>query len=117
MMWRFLLIAFLIAHGLVHLPVWVWVPKPKDGKEMPFDSTYSWLLGNQKALATVVALAAAVLLITGGVALWAHVEWWRPVGLTGLALSFGLMVLYFNPWFLFIEGVNAALIVGLARLT
>ena len=34
----------------------------------------------------------------------------------GLALSLGLMVLYFDPWFLFIEGVNAALFVSIAWL-
>lgn len=28
----------------------------------------------------------------------------------GLAASFGLMVVYFNLWYLFIEGVNAALV-------
>jgi hypothetical protein len=33
-----------------------------------------------------------------------------------LTVSFGLMVLYFHPWFLFIQAVNAALIVGLRWL-
>jgi hypothetical protein len=31
---------FLIAHGLVHLAVWL--PEPKDA---PFDPGHSWLLG------------------------------------------------------------------------
>ncbi len=31
MMWRFLFVSFLIAHGLVHLAIWL-VPKPADGK-------------------------------------------------------------------------------------
>ena len=37
--------------------------------------------------------------------------------MVGLATSFGLMVVYLNPWYLFIEGVNAALIVGMVWLT
>jgi hypothetical protein len=34
----------------------------------------------------------------------------------GLAVSLGLMVVYFNPWLLFIQAVNAALIVGILWL-
>jgi hypothetical protein len=34
-MWRFLFIGFLIAHGLVHLAIWL-MPKPADQKA-PFD--------------------------------------------------------------------------------
>ena len=44
-MWRFIFIAFLIAHGLVHVAMWVFVPKPAPGKEAPFDASHSWLLG------------------------------------------------------------------------
>ena len=114
-MWRFLFIAFLIAHGLVHLVIWL-MPKPPDQKA-PFDPDHSWLLGDQKAVAVVLAVAAAALLVAGGLGLWAHADWWRASAAVGLATSFGLMVVYFNPWYLFIEGVNAALIVGMVWLT
>ena len=114
-MWRFLFVSFLIAHGLVHLAIWL-VPKPAAGKA-PFDVTHSWLLGDLRPLAVFLALVAAALLVGGGVGLWAHAEWWRGVAVVGLAVSFGLMVLYFNPWYLFIETVNAALVVGLAWLS
>lgn len=33
-----------------------------------------------------------------------------------LAISSGLMVAYFNPWYLFIEGINATLIVGIVGI-
>ena len=105
-MWRFLFISFLIAHGLMHLAIWL-VPKPADGK-VPFDVSHSWVLGDLKPLAVFLAVVAAALLVGGGVGLWAHAEWWRGVAVVGLAVSFGLMVLYFNPWYLFIEAVNAA---------
>jgi hypothetical protein len=114
-MWRFLFIGSLIAHGLVHLAIWV-MPKPKD-QQAPFDPDHSWLLGEQKTTAVLLAVTAAVLLMAGGLGLWAHADWWRSVAVIGLAASFGLMVLYFNPWYLFIEGVNASLIVGIVWLT
>jgi hypothetical protein len=84
-MWRFLFIVFLIAHAFVHLAIWL-MPKPRD-QAAPFDANHSWLLGDQRTLAVL------------------------------LAASFGLMVVYFNPWYLFIEGVNAVLIIGLVWLT
>jgi hypothetical protein len=113
-MWRILFIGFLIAHGLVHLTIWL-MPKPAEGKA-PFDVNHSWLLGSQRSLAVVFAIAASALLVTAGLGLWAHADWWRAVAVVGLAASFGLMVLYFNPWYLFIETVNAGLIVGIAWL-
>jgi hypothetical protein len=113
-MWRFLFIAFLIAHGLMHLAIWL-MPKPAEQKA-PFDPDHSWLLGDQKAVAVVLGVAAAALLVAGGLGLWAHSGWWRSVAVIGLATSFGLMVVYFNTWYLFIEGVNAALIVGMVWL-
>ena len=116
-MWRFLFVAFLVAHGLVHLVMWVWVPKPQTGKEPPFDASYSWLLGNQKGVAATVALVTAAILVASGLGLWAHADWWRAAAVVGLAVSFGLMVVYFTPWFLFIEGVNAALFVSIVWLS
>jgi len=113
-MWRLLFIAFLIAHGLVHLAIWL-MPRPAEEKA-PFDPDHSWLLGNQKTVAVVLAVMAAVLLLAGGLGLWAHAGLWRGVAAIGLAISLGLMVVYFNPWYLFIGAINAALIVGIVWL-
>jgi len=113
-MWRFLFIGFLVAHALVHLAIWL-MPKPPDQKA-PFDPNHSWLLGDQRTVAVLLAVMAAVLLMAGGLGLWAHAGWWRGVAAIGLVASFGLMVVYFNPWYLFIEGINAALIVGIVWL-
>ncbi len=114
-MWRFLFIGFLIAHGLVHLAIWL-MPKPAEQKA-PFDPDHSWLLGDQKTVAVLLAVTAAVLLVGAGLGLWGAADWWRGVAVVGLVTSFSLMVVYFTPWYLFIEGVNAALIVGIAWLT
>src|SRR5919201_6575633 len=112
-MWRFIFIGFLIAHGLVHVAMWVFVPEPAPEKEAPFDASYSWLLGNQRALAASVAIATAAILIVAGFGLWGHADWWRAAAVIGLTASFLLMVVYFTPWFFFIEGVNAALIASI----
>ena len=113
-MWRVLFIAFLLLHAGIHVAIWA-TPASKDPKA-PFDAGHSWLLGDQRALVLVLALVAAGFLVVAGIGLWAHAEWWRPAVVVGLAVSFGLMVLYFNPWFLFIEVVNAGLILGILWL-
>lgn len=114
-MWRLLFIGFLIAHGLVHLAMWL-SPKPKD-QTVPFDPGHSWLFGDRRTLAVAVAAAAAVTLVAAGLGLWGHADWWRGAAVVGLAVSFGLMVLYFTPWYLFIGTVNAALIVAIVWLS
>ena len=116
-MWRFLFIAFLIAHGLIHLVIWVIPPKPKDEAARPFDPSHSWLLGDREGPARAAALAATVLLIAAGLGLWAGVDWWQSAAVAGLATSLGLMIVYFDRWFLFIEAVNAGLIVGILWLS
>jgi hypothetical protein len=109
-MLRWLLIGFLIAHGLVHVAIWA----PKyDPEKVPFDAAHSWLIGDQRPLAQVLAFAAAAILILAGIALWAHGGWWRPTAVVGLSLSTPLLLLYFTPWYLFILPVNVALIVGI----
>jgi hypothetical protein len=112
--WRFLFIAFLIAHGGIHVAIWA-TPKPKDPPP-PFDPSHSWVLGDRRGVALVLALVAGVALVAAGIGLWASAEWWRPVAVAGLAVSFGLMVLFFTPWFVPIQVLNAALIVGLLWL-
>jgi len=110
-MLRVLLIGFLIAHGLVHVAIWA----PKyDPEKAPFDASHSWLIGDHRPLAQVLAFAAAAILVLAGIALWSHGGWWRPTAVLGLSVSTALLLLYFNPWYLFILAVNAALIVGIA---
>lgn len=110
---RFGFLAFLIAHGAVHAGVWA-LPRP-PGQERPFDPSESWLLGSQQSLATLLALSAAVLLVAAGSFLWAQFPSWRPLAVMGLAVSFVLMSLFFNPWFLPIQVVNAGLIARVLR--
>jgi hypothetical protein len=112
-LFRGLLIAFLIAHGLVHVALWA----PKfDPTSAPFHPSHSWLLGDRRLVAQVLAFTAAAVLVVAGIALWADTAWWQPMAVAGLVLSTVLLVLYFHPWFLFILAINVALIVGIAWL-
>jgi hypothetical protein len=113
MLLRVLLIGFFVAHGLVHVAIWA--PKYDPGKA-PFDASHSWLIGDRRALAQALAFAVAAILILAGIALWAQGGWWRPTAVVGLGLSTALLLLYFNPWYLFILAVNTALIVGIAAM-
>ena len=46
-MLRFIMIGFLIAHGLVHVAIWA----PRyDPQKAPFDASRSWLIGDQRGL-------------------------------------------------------------------
>ncbi len=67
-MWRVLFIAFLLAHAGIHAGIWA-TSAPKDPKA-PFDAGHSWLFGDQRALALVVALVAAGFLLVAGIGLW-----------------------------------------------
>jgi hypothetical protein len=108
---RWLLIGFLIAHGLVHVAIWA----PKyDPEKAAFDASHSWLIGDQRPFAQVLAFTAAALLVLAGIALWTHSGWWRPTAVVGLSVSTALLLLYFTPWYLFILPVNVALIVGIS---
>jgi hypothetical protein len=113
-MWRALFVAFLLVHAGIHVAMWA-SPEPKDPKAS-LDAGHSWLLGDQRALALSLALVAAGFLAAAGIGLWAHADWWRLVAVVGLAVSFGLMALYFHPWFLSIEVVNAGLLLGILWL-
>jgi hypothetical protein len=113
MLLRVLLSVFFIAHGLVHVAIWA---PNYDPKKAPFDASHSWLLGDQRPLARVLAFLAAAILIVAGIALLVQGGWWRPTVVVGLSVSTALLLLYVNRWYLFILAVNLALIVGIAGM-
>jgi hypothetical protein len=90
----------------------IWAPK-YDPAKAPFDASRSWLLGDQRGLAQVLAFAAAAALALADIVLWAHGGWWRPAVVVGLSVSTALLLLYFDASYLFILVVNIALIVGI----
>jgi hypothetical protein len=98
---------FVIAHGLVHLAIWL----PKPDEKAPFDVGHSPLAGDVRRLASVLAMAAAVILGLGGLGLIGDASWWIPVTVTGAVVSAALLLLTFNRWWLIGLGINAAIIV------
>jgi hypothetical protein len=112
-MLRVVLIAFLIAHGLVHVAIWA----PKyDPEKAQFDPSHSWLIGDRRPLARSLAFSATAILIVAGIALWADAGWWRPTAVVGLIVSTVLLLFYFYRWYVFILAVNITLIVGIGWL-
>jgi uncharacterized membrane protein YphA (DoxX/SURF4 family) len=95
---------FLIAHGLVHLAVWV-APAPPDA---PFDSRRSWLLGAIGPLATVLAILACVLLAVAGVLVLAGAG--ADLAIAGAAVSLVLVLLTFHRWLSFGVVIDVAII-------
>jgi hypothetical protein len=62
---RVLVGAFIVAHGL--LTAFMWLSPAKA--DAPFRATHSWLLGEARPLAVVIALVAAAGFVLAGVAL------------------------------------------------
>ena len=72
-MWRVIFIAFLLVHGAIHVAIWA-TPAAK-AQDAPFDASNSWLLGSQRSVAMIIALAAAALLAAAGIGLWVQADW------------------------------------------
>jgi hypothetical protein len=93
---RFLLGVFIIAHGL--LTAVIWASPAKD--DAPFRATHSWLLGEARPLAVVVAFVAAAGFLLTGVGYLADQAWWAFAGVGAGAVALVLMVVFFNYWLL-----------------
>jgi predicted exporter len=103
---RVLLGAFIVAHGLVTAAMWASPPRATD----PFRATHSWLLGDARPLAVVVALVAAAGFLLAGVGVIADQAWWVVAGIGAGAVALLLMVLFFNPWLLAGIAISAGIL-------
>lgn len=101
-----LVAAFLIAHGAIHLAVWL-PPAPTEGKpEAPFAPDHSAVLTSVRVSQTVahvisqrLAWVTAVAYIVAGLAVALGSGW--TVALLAAAaavLGLGLKAVFFNPW-------------------
>jgi hypothetical protein len=79
---QFVLGAFMVAHGL--LTAFIWVSPAKA--DAPFRATHSWLVGDTRPVAVVIALVAAA------------------------AVALLLMTLYFNLWLLAGIAISAGIL-------
>jgi hypothetical protein len=112
-MTRFLVTAFLIAHGLVHLAIYA---TPANPKAAPFDPGHSWAFGDSRAVASStrgasVALACAVAAAysTAGWMVAIHSAGWGQVATHAAALGLLLKGLWFHPWLSLGVGLDIAI--------
>jgi predicted exporter len=103
---RFLLGAFMVAHGL--LTAFIWVSPAKA--DAPFHATRSWLLGDARPLAVVIALMAAAGFVLAGVGFITQQAWWAVTGIGAGGVALLLMTLFFNPWLLAGIAISAGII-------
>lgn len=107
-MMRVLFFVFLLAHAAVHGVMWT-LPFTDATHDMPFDPAHSWLLGDQRVLALVVAGLVSVSYLAAGVGWLAEAAWWPAKMVGASALSLALMVMFFAPWWLVGITISGAL--------
>jgi hypothetical protein len=114
-MWRIAVVAFLIAHGLVHIAVWG-TSKPLEGT----DPSHSWLLGDNRSLALGLMVGATALFVLTGVLLLFHTEWWQTLALIAGGVSLLLVVLFPaaipGAWVIAPTAIDAAIIASIVWL-
>jgi hypothetical protein len=94
---------FIIAHGMMHLAVWV--PKPATEDPPPFSPDHSGVLAAARVApavtrAVALALAAVVagLFVLAGVGVALSAGWTAGVAVAAGAAGLGLKLVYFNAW-------------------
>ena len=98
---------FLIAHGLVHIAVWI--PDPKENA--PFDPRHSWLLGDAGRFTHVLAVGACVIFVVAGILVLAGADVGAAMAVAGAGISLFLVFLTFNPWLLGAVAIDIAIVI------
>ena len=104
---RWLAGLFLVAHGVLHVAIWL-SPPPKNA---PFDAHRSPMFGDVRVAATALGLAAGLAFVVSGVGYLAGQAWWPALALGASAASIVLMLLTFTPWWLIALAIDAAVAV------
>ncbi len=84
---------FLIAHGLLHIAVWV----PPSPANVPFDTSRSPIFGNVRGIAISLSVLAALLFVAAGIAVLTQAAWWPIAAIAAAATSALLILLTFSP--------------------
>jgi hypothetical protein len=118
-MTRFLIAAFLIAHGLVHIGVYAGALGTSNPE--PFDPRRSWLLAGAHVGATpmgtaslALGLAVAAAYAVAGWTVALDVDAW--MGVAALAASLGLVLkgVWFNTWLVYGIALDVAVLAAVA---
>jgi hypothetical protein len=116
-MLRWLLAAFLIAHGFVHITVWA---NQKATTAQGTTPDHSWLLGDQHSIVIALTYATVALFAVAGGALILHMEAWRIITVVAAGISLLLVALFpeaiLNGWIVAPVAIDLSLIAGLLWL-
>lgn len=105
-MTRLLASGFLIAHGGLHAAIWV---SPRQ-RGAPFDASHSWVFGNVRPIAILLAVVAAIAFVAAGAGYFGGQEWWALSAAAGAVVSIGLLALTFSPWWLAALAINVTIL-------
>jgi hypothetical protein len=115
MWWRIAVVAFLVAHGLVHIAVW--------GTSKPLEGTnpgHSWLLGDNRSMAIALMTAATGLFVFTGVLLLFHAAWWQTLAVVSGGVSLLLVAVFPaaipGAWLIAPVTINAGIIASIVWL-
>jgi hypothetical protein len=97
---------FVIAHGLVTFAIWT---APVTEKAS-FNPGHSWLLGDTRILAIILAVVAAIAFVVTGGGFLAQRDWWAGAAMVAGAVAVMLMALYFNPWLVVGIAISAGIL-------
>lgn len=106
---RALFVAFLLGHAAVHVVMWT-LPFTDAVDDMPFDPAHSWLLGDNRMVAVVLAGLAALAFVLTAFGYGLDVGWWPTTMLVASAVSIVVMVVTFTPWWLVGIALDLALV-------
>jgi hypothetical protein len=108
------LVAFLFAHGFVHLNVW---GSTRMAAAQGTHPTQSWLLGDKRSVASALTVMAATLFGLAGVGLLLQAGWWGSVTVAAAGVSTLLVILYpgalLGAWIAAPIAINLGLVVGI----
>jgi hypothetical protein len=117
-MTRFLLAAFLFAHGWIHAAIYALPQKPEETP--PFQASHSWALSaahvpevSTRRVSIAMSWLTCAAFGTAAVFLVAGSDLWMSVTIASAALGLVLKALYFNPWL----SLGVLIDVGLIALT
>jgi hypothetical protein len=102
---RWLLALFLVAHGLVHVAIWL-TPASSDA---PFDVRRSPLFGDLGAVATAWGLFAGGGFVVSGIAYLLDAAWWPAALVVASGVSFVLLLATFTTWWLLALAIDVVL--------
>ncbi len=110
----FLVVAFLVVHGMLHLSIWLPHPDPRPEHPAPFEPDHSTVLTavhvqpkTAHRTAVLLAVSAAAVYVVAGVAVGAGLSSAAALVAAAAVVGLALKVLYFDPWLLFGIGLDA----------